>query len=1107
MSNDRICFRTIYVLITPGQVVVYNIDPNIDRRLIPPYVLITIKIGDRGNWIRVKCVYVYGRRRDQRIHCDIPRLNLLRILVGTDSNKSVIDRLKEHFIGLTSEAISRIISPRAPELNGLFISDISTTNICDNSSSNNSSSNNSSSTSNNSSSNSVVDPIDSIDEDDFDLTSLQSIARSLLTTNCDQNDNPDIQLNYPGDTEFEQYINSFMAAIGAHLFVFGVLRMDQRRINRPFFPIEARPPDVQDCPEEHLTRSVGEYITYYARMLRAIARGRRLIRRVGPSWLSLVAILWRYSGDLFQEGDLRHPGIAAFDSILGFAIYQERKITGIICAFREFKERADQYLTTSRKEFKSHLSNMDATGNRNVNLINDKGEEFLQSIEKSATRYLTEISDVKTKALNDIGNQLESAIEAIIALEHNCEDKIRVAGNQSDNQMKTQSNSIQDELSSTQSRIENLINVGRSQIQDLLVHCKCDVDGVANKHIDHLKHFRKQVQHELTMTSEKFNSSSAQVFNTNKDQFTQLLDGSREKLTNIVDTGNKKLINRRNEIERQFATMFNEGIDHSVGLRAELERNLMEVGRENTQHISQTAKNGISDVSRLFKDIKQEIDDGQANVQILISQAQSRIEEVTRLAVEELRSRISTDLNDELVERASRALESSQQSVLQQSLTGLRDSMIPVARRVVDENVAKQRKEIARAQQLANQVQRTEANVRNIASTIQESLSTTHQRALQVESAADMVADISKNKLATVLSRLEDMERTNKYLMGRQQAMERENNKLRASYQSLHHQLLAKQNQIQSQISELAENTIHMVRPTEQYISANGISKPSTINRTIIPDKLNDTGHGMNYGLGPGGIAIPQKLNSVIGIDCTSRIDHKHNLGTTPPPIYSPVQHGVGYISYYNDNEQAGKTLNQILEHPYLQPTECCDNRIPTPLHSLLKTPTLSRRIAEKIGKTTICKPYCPDDIIKTKPKVTLASTAINLHRIGQILKDTRPILEPPSLITESRISNISESDSSNDYDSSYYSMRDSSSTYDSSPISDVEYCDPDIYYVASDTDDTTRPVTPEITPYPLYDQYSSSDSNTDVSNINGSNTPSIIRIPTKHSNNTYPLY
>jgi hypothetical protein len=979
----RVRFRPLYVLITPGRILVHNIDPGIDR-LCYPYVLIIIKPTPNGNCIKIKCLYVFGPRRDQRVKCCIPGLDLLHILTGDES--TVIEKLKRQFLDLDQNAIDNIIRPLAPELNGMFSPD---SNSCSRSS--NSSTPPTASTASSSS----VSSTSGTAGTDLSIQTDDTQDLDNIRLDCDGDLGDITPFEFPGNTDFEMYINAFMAGIGSHLFAMNILTMNQLRLRRPFFPIDARHPPIQGCPEVYLTRSVGEYILFYARMLKAIARGTRLITRVGPSWLSLVSILWLYSSDLFMVGPLKHPEMAIYDAMLGYAIYQERKIAHITCKFRKFEERANFYLDTSRKEFTSHIDDMNETSQINIDEIIKQGEMYLKKIEESAERYLKRIEMTKNRALNDISQQLEAAIEAIIALEKRCEEEFICCTRGNIDQLQLIQGDGRQELIDLHNEIRDLLLDTSGKVDIIRTDNEKTIKQLANSYTEQMKRTLEETRHSISMAKED-------LVNTARERILEEHQKSTQRLLNTVDGA----------------------IDQTSQFAAELERKLLGLAKENERHIESATSINLKHLNQRLADAKDAIDDGQHVVEGLINEAQKRIDRVAvngESTLEAVRDNMIVEMRDVMKEQAGSFADKAHRSAIQDSLGVLRDSMMPVARQVIDQRVEEvitiQGKELTRTVEFANRAERSEAKVRSLVATMQDTLSISYKRALQVEGAAKSIVDISRNSLGGLTSRLDKVERNHSSLLGEQDRLKRENERLRADCESLRYQLAGKV-ELEGSVAAQLLNRIQVLE-----------SKGCGATLTCYPE---------------GAIKAPIELEDIIGpssdlkyavlkpgcvVDKTTHMKNRNSCDYA----VGQVQPGIKQIPEYRTNKEAMETVQQIVQHSHLMKSEYCANRIPTPLKSMMATPV---------------PPHLKCDSSVTTEPISIFSIADKLTRDQSDLKQP-PICSYPQSVDEESC----YSDEVTDNSVSSRERPDSSSylTYD-----------------AETSDESCRPVSPEL-PYSPY--------------------------------------
>ena len=837
-DDEKLIFRPLYLLIAPGRVTIHTNDPRPIGNIDPPYVLIVIKPRPNGNRVRIFGVYVYGPGRSERIRFEIADLRLICLLAG--SGQTVLQKLKNHFLGLSKEAIRNILFPRAPELNELLLTRLANRSTDDRGRNINSSSPSDSSLSPSDSSSSSSDSDTSGNGDNY-RTNRSNASRSLAT------------LRYPGQTDFEQFMNAFMAGIGAHLFVFPVLRMNQRKIGQPFFPINAKLPPMANRPEDHLTQSAGEFISYYAQMLIAIARGRLSLRnsnlsfldqkrilaqineqsvrgqtgnnrnvgqnrnvannraselddrlrarlqtgddretrtledddfpilqRVGATWLSLIYILWKYSRDLFCKGNLLHPEVAVQDSIVGYAQYQEMKIVQLTCRFDLFQQQAQGYINRSRDEFRSHIGQMSNLRQQSTSAIEAIGQQLMGQIRELSDGIFSSVDEKRGSVLRDISQQLDSALQALATLERN----LRRDGNGVIAELNQKRNDI---MSDFTQRIESAIQSVKVMERD----SQLELDKRMN-----------DIMTRLDQTSEKTSLS----LTTLRDDIERLMRlRMTASLQDLEDSKKNLMVNieqQRIDALDQFIQKHNEGVSRSREMAEELKRELLDISSQNQDHIKRTAGDSVRSISQLQEQIRKVFLDSQATVRELEAEALDKVDAGIKIGLTTLADHadvIINEMNNDVAEKAMSILDSSAQPVINKTLEKIVENIGPIAERIVDQRVgqhiSEQRKELTMAIQMGNSARRIEANVRDLVGSVNEKVLVVNQRSVEVNNASIKIGEVvntfSANQASTldnlseIRNSLREMGRKTEDMQKKIAELEGENSALRAGQRQM----------------------------------------------------------------------------------------------------------------------------------------------------------------------------------------------------------------------------------------------------------------------------------------------------------------------------------
>ncbi len=405
-SDRNIHFKTVYVVIRAGLVIVHHKDPRpIDTNQVP-YSLIIIQPSSTGSVINnISGMYVYGVGSGDYIQNQIDNLDLLKLLSGDGS--TVLEILQHHYLSLSGETQNEILHPSEPELNGLY-----------------------------------------------HHVTMEQLSSSQQTWDTNRYQ---ISLSYPGSTDFESFITSFMAGIGSHLAIFDILKHQQPTVGDPFYPVHIRPPLNNDQPENLLTQGIGEYLGYHARTLQSISRGEKSISRVGPTWLSMIDCFWKGYATCFKTGSLKDPSIAIHDTMIGYCCHQDNKIQILESRFREITTQTNNYLNSIQNKGRTILDQIKMTSETAQNELAQAAAKTMELMTKTCQEFDEKIKILSAKSIQNIQEERQSTISSITTLRSDAQKSIHQWADEGVEQIQTVYAQGFDEISSA--KAESLADI------------------------------------------------------------------------------------------------------------------------------------------------------------------------------------------------------------------------------------------------------------------------------------------------------------------------------------------------------------------------------------------------------------------------------------------------------------------------------------------------------------------------------------------------------------------------------------------------------------------------------------------------------------------------
>ena len=529
-SDRNIHFKTVYVVIRAGLVMVHHKDPRpIDANQVP-YALIIIQPSLTGSVINsISGMYVYGAGSGDYIQNQIDNLDLLKLLSGDGS--TVLEILQHHYLSLSGGTQNEILHPSEPELNGLY-----------------------------------------------DHVTMEQLSSSQQTWNTNS-----LQgcLSYPGSTDFESFITSFMAGIGSHLALFDILKHQQATIGDPFYPIHIRSPLSNDQAENLLTQGIGKYLGYHARTLQAISRGEKSISRVGPTWLSMIDCFWKGYATCFKIGSLNDPSIAIHDTMIGYCCHQDNKIQILESRFREISTQTNNYLNSIQNQGRTILDQIKMTSETAQKELAQAAAKTMELMTKTCQKFDEQIKILSAKSIQNVQEERQSTISSITALRSDAQksvhkwadegveqiqlvysqgfEEISSAKAESLTDIRTESQRGLDLIFSEQDRARsNLVNVQREVSKDL---AGLHNEGVEKNLLmieDEKKEFFRfntiivnNIQNMADNNVTEIEGLKKQIVKTNKlalDEIDVKVKNARKKLEGMITTSLTNMLDQQNYV-------------------------------------------------------------------------------------------------------------------------------------------------------------------------------------------------------------------------------------------------------------------------------------------------------------------------------------------------------------------------------------------------------------------------------------------------------------------------------------------------------------------------------------------------------------------------------
>lgn len=540
-SYQNVRFRPLFVVIKPGLVIVHHMDPRPLDQSKAPFALVVIDPDKTGSMINnITGVYRYGTEDEEYIESQIDDLDLNSLFPGLGS--TVMERLKHCFLSLSGEARRAILCPTEPELNGFFSPSPHLT------------------TSNNQYNTTTitngVTTGNSYSTDSSALADIVVYPRSSSTNTVIQTANTNVKalkhastLSFPGSTDFERFMAAFLVGVASHLAIFDVIKHNQSTIGNPFHPLKIGFPPVNDEPEELLTQGIGEYLGYHARTLQAIARGEKLITRVGPTWLTLIDHFWMGFTPCFRDGSLKDPTSAIHDTMVGYCKHQDKKVRQLETRFTQISTQAGQSLTNIQSAGKTILDQIEATTKRTKEELDQICQGKLDQLATAYKDFEGRVTQLSAESVKIIREERTSTISSITALRSDAQKSMGQAADEGVEQIQAVYSQGYEEMAST--KTENLRSI-EAERQHVLKQIASREDDLFDK----IKAAQRQIIVDLAELHNTGIEKNFQMIDDRKQHFVRFGEQLSSNLNQIVQNHVGSIKSMKQEVIRanQLAT-------------------------------------------------------------------------------------------------------------------------------------------------------------------------------------------------------------------------------------------------------------------------------------------------------------------------------------------------------------------------------------------------------------------------------------------------------------------------------------------------------------------------------------------------------------------------
>jgi len=389
-------------------------------------------------------------------------------------------------------------------------------------------------------------------------------------------------LDIPGGTNFERFITIFLVGLAAHLTIFGILKLKQGRICKPFYPIAIRPPPEDD---EMLTVNWGEYLGYYCRIMQGISRGSKTVSGVGPSWLTLIDHHWCSFAPLFIQGTVTNCEMAIHDCIVGYSTHQEKQVRILqektedmnndVNSTMEVVENnlreATQAMQRLRNDASQQFNNMI---NKATQTVQDAVDEFTIRVEQDCTTSTSQIEDLRTEtesAMTQLRNNMIDSFEQRIK---SGESQLQATFARANEQIRSVSNNVSQQMAGIVEEGQNLMGMRGDEIV-------ADLEDKTQKMADRIMKISEQQQDSLAATEAESN-----------EKILASLDESIQRISDEARTHTQVLEARLEETEQRIEEM----------------RKISKDGSKILDGMVKSSMNRITDLHQCLKDeLKEEI--------------------------------------------------------------------------------------------------------------------------------------------------------------------------------------------------------------------------------------------------------------------------------------------------------------------------------------------------------------------------------------------------------------------------------------------------------------------------------------------------------------------
>lgn len=284
---------------------------------------------------------------------------------------------------------------------------------------------------------------------------------------------------YPGDTEIQKYVNTFVGGIAMTFFTYKMAALDQSEINMPFNPFCPCSP-LQDIELTDLTNSLFNYYSYMIAVMKCLP-----ICPIGKLWLLEVYKTWTVWGaDCFEDGPCYHNDVAIYCTIQGFSCYFYETVQKICDKIDDFEELVKKAIEEICSKLEEALQKID-----------EKCQEFEEKFEK-ALCTITCTGMMIVKMIKQLWCQCKSDIEYTC---NECIEKIEEKCNECHEQLTTEHKNYLSSLDAKHHKLhddmvgghDNLVRSIKNEHKKILEKIAKHSETVENQHLTYISELER----------------------------------------------------------------------------------------------------------------------------------------------------------------------------------------------------------------------------------------------------------------------------------------------------------------------------------------------------------------------------------------------------------------------------------------------------------------------------------------------------------------------------------------------------------------------------------------------------------------------------------------